>query len=1308
MDGEGNDGNELEHPEDVEGELEQFEFYSWKWEYDKPIYKKADAGGEPKKYDPPKECVLRCWGGCLNRETGETESACVFIKEFYPYVYITIPEKDCGGRTIKWTPAKIEILRNKLVKLLGNYGKKDNDTKKKKKKEDEPATKIEIDVVYKKTMRCYSTKPIRLFQVFFQSASMINLVKCKLRKRKEVQSVLPVKEVTAMGLEEVRGLYAFLTEEREVAVLNSVVSKLAEHNDSNSCVGNFPELNEQCYELQTALNQMKASESKVYYNEHSFPEVWGWPFALEFHEDWIDPLIKFWAITKNSPTGWKRLRGVNLVELQTTSCKHEWECRWDHIVSFQSDEMVAPLICSLDIETVTDRYQMSNTGVSADPDPYRVNDQVWMVGLRFNRFGRPAETESYIFTTHNCRPKKHPDSIVRLFVNKSRLLAEQEMLLAVRDLINERDPDIILGHNILGYDFQYMAKRAGWNDGIKPKSEVEAKARRPGNYLSEYLQLGRLFTDSSRNTRVLCPMIDNNWSSGAYKGMNFTYVEMYGRLILDLYPYMKRSYPSLETYKLGYLAEKYLKDAKGDVEYTEMYRIADRNIAKEVDRVITYLEKDTELPLRLLYKLNIWIDVIEISKVVGISIFELYTRGQGRRGLSQVYRRACKDFVMDLEEIPEITDKDREQLIEGGGVDERTLSGDPAVAEASQPDLADLVPPDAPKPKKKPTGKREKKYEGAYVRDPIPGRYNNVIVLDFKSLYPSIIRSHNIDYTTLVLDPTIPDEDTWVISWRDKITYLQYRFRFIRQNIWRGLVPQALDEFTAARDEARRQLKNHKHPDADKPLEGHESEYAVYDSRQKELKVSSNSVYGLMGSTMGRLGLMPGAMSVTAKGRESICLVMKTLEDHYSATIIYGDTDSAMFNIKGWSYETSYETGANIAKALSDLFPRPMELDFEKIFATFIILGKKMYAGKIYDKTKTKLVYFMKKGLITQRRDYSKFAKDTLETLLDRVTSDECDYMELENYIVSRIRLLLSGTVPIDELKLRKTYNPPYKSTQPHAQLAERMIEDGHDIHPGDIIYYVYVERPFKRASDVRVGLKIQDPVVCRNKGEKLDIPFYIEKQLRTRITALLNIFQPTWSFEFFHNPKATPADYLPGGEEGERYYMGVIKKIEGKYVRVENHTVTLPAEKLMEQLTSTVWHKKCVVAHLDKLFERHGWRRVWRKWWRSGDRVDRYAVSKPYANALRIDYRRERDGQCWICGELIGVPHYDEVPKTDKVAIKEAVKESNSLVGEKYDLAGRTGAQSADDVAIAAMEKHLWASHLALPILHPPWTTYV
>ena len=210
----------------------------------------------------------------------------------------------------------------------------------------------------------------------------------------------------------------------------------------------------------------------------------------------------------------------------------------------------------------------------------------------------------------------------------------------------------------------------------------------------------------------------DKWASQAFGKQNIIRFESDGRLFFDVCPFVKRNY-KLVNYKLSTVAEKFKVGEKDPLKPKDIFRCYREFTGSSLKRVGFYCVRDSVVATRIWEKINMWISVVEESGVNRVPIITLYTKGQQIKMYSQVY-----EYCMY-----------HNYVVESNGY----------------------------------VAKDDEHYTGALVLDAITGLYKKVVSLDFASLYPSIMISHNIDYSTCVLDDNIPDEDCHVFKWSEHV-----------------------------------------------------------------------------------------------------------------------------------------------------------------------------------------------------------------------------------------------------------------------------------------------------------------------------------------------------------------------------------------------------------------------------------------------------------------------------------------------------------------------------------------------------------
>src|SRR5262249_38635579 len=287
---------------------------------------------------------------------------------------------------------------------------------------------------------------------------------------------------------------------------------------------------------------------------------------------------------------------------------------------------------------------------------------------------------------------------------------------------------------------------------------------------------------------------------------------------------------------------------------------------------------------------------------------------------------------------------------------------------------------------------------GGLVLDSRPGLYRNVLVFDFKSLYPSLIRTFNIDPLTHV---PAPASSVDVIR-----TPGGAAFRRDEDGILPALVARLWDERAAAR--------------------------AAGDATESQaIKILMNSLFGVLGSPASRLFSPAVANAITLAGQHVIRLAAQAVERR-GYRVIYGDTDS-LFVDAGEADESSAattaetlraEVGDEVAAALAREFgcTSHLELEFEKVYTRFFLPevrggatgSKKRYAGLVGGRLEIV-------GLEAVRRDWSGVARRFQRELLELVLREE----PVEDFVRDRVADLRAGKLD-SELVYRKTVRKPH------------------------------------------------------------------------------------------------------------------------------------------------------------------------------------------------------------------------------------------------------------------------------------------
>jgi DNA polymerase delta subunit 1 len=655
--------------------------------------------------------------------------------------------------------------------------------------------------------------------------------------------------------------------------------------------------------------------------------------------------------------------------------------------------------------------------------------------------------------------------------------SETHMLMAFAEFIREVDPDIFTGYNVQNFDFPYIINRATALD--VPNS---------------FYEMGRVIGKKTTLKKT-------TFSSSAYGTRTSTDTICDGRIMMDVIQYMYRNH-KMSSYSLNAVSAEFLKQEKEDVHYS-MIGTLYRGTDEHRQRLSSYCLKDALLPTLLINKLMIVVNYIEMARVTGVPLSFLFSRGQQIKVLSMLYRKTGKVGIV-IPFIKKAIDKKRAREDDKDDHDDDPPTLYDQIMARKEIDDDDDDDDDGTT------------YEGATVLDPIKGYYDvPIATLDFASLYPSIMQAHNLCYTTWLRTPeeiaAVPEEQRETSP---------CGHTFVRESLKKGLLPLILDELLGARKRAKIDMKN----------ATTELEKAVMNGRQLALKVSANSVYGFTGAAAtGALPCVPISASVTAYGRTMIEATKNFTESHYcikngypaDSKVVYGDTDSVMVRFspsKDMTVAKSMELGLDAAKRITTIFPRPISLEFEKVYYPYLLLSKKRYAGLYWSKT-DKWDKLETKGIETVRRDNCKFVRSILSTCLTKILVDQ-DIPGAVAYTQSQISLLLQGKIDLSLLIISKSLSvepTAYKNPQPHAALTLKLRKRDPGSAPvvGDRVPYVLIQA----AKNAKTWEKAEDPLFAMENGLPIDADYYLHKQLIKPITRLFSSILPHPEHTFLVGP---------------------------------------------------------------------------------------------------------------------------------------------------------------------------------------------
>ena len=556
------------------------------------------------------------------------------------------------------------------------------------------------------------------------------------------------------------------------------------------------------------------------------------------------------------------------------------------------------------------------------------------------------------------------------------------LLQKLNDWFALHDPDIVIGWNVIQFDFRVLQQMA-------------ERYRVP-------LCLGRERSEIE-------------WREHGFKKGVF-FAQLAGRVIIDGIEALKSAFWSFSSFSLEAVSRELLGEGKAiDNPWDRMNEI-DRLFAEDKPALARYNLKDCELVTRIFHKTELMPFLLERSSVNGLPL-DKHGGSVAAFGHLYIPRMHRAGFVApNIGEVP--------------------AQGSP----------------------------------GGYVMDSRPGLYDSVLVLDYKSLYPSIIRTFLIDPVGLVEGMAEPDEQHSVAGFLDA--------RFSRQT---HCLPDIVAKIWEGRDEAKRQ--------GNQPL-------------SQALKIIMNAFYGVLGTDACRFFDPRLASSITLRGHE-IMLQTKTLIEAQGFDVIYGDTDSIFVWLKQAENEsTAKQIGQQLVTHVNQWWqshlwqtqqlPCALELEYETHYCRFLMPtirgtdqgSKKRYAGLVQEKDNQRMVF---KGLETVRTDWTPLAQVFQKELYLRIFRNE----PYQDYIRETIARLLAGELDsqlVYRKRLRRPLNEYIKNVPPHVRAA-RLADEYNQQHGRPLQY--------QNKGTIHYVMTLHGPQPVDYQTAPLDYESYLTRQLQ-------------------------------------------------------------------------------------------------------------------------------------------------------------------------------------------------------------------
>ncbi|XP_072532805.1 DNA polymerase zeta catalytic subunit isoform X2 [Salminus brasiliensis] len=426
---------------------------------------------------------------------------------------------------------------------------------------------------------------------------------------------------------------------------------------------------------------------------------------------------------------------------------------------------------------------------------------------------------------------------------------------------------------------------------------------------------------------------------------------------------------------------------------------------------------------------------------------------------------------------------------------------------------------------------------------------NSVVVLDFQSLYPSIVIAYNYCFSTClghVESLGTSDEFRFgctslrvppdlLHQLRNDITVSPNGIAFVKASVRKGVLPRMLEEILQTRLMVKGVMKSYRE---DKAL------LRLLDARQLGLKLIANVTFGYTSANFsGRMPSVEVGDSIVHKARETLERAIKLVNEtkKWGARVVYGDTDSMFVLLKGATKEQAFKIGHEIAEAVTATNPKPVKLKFEKVYLPCVLQTKKRYVGYMYETEDQKDPVFDAKGIETVRRDGCPAVAKILERSV-KLLFETRDISLVKQYVQRQCVKVLEAKASLQDLTFAKEYrgSASYRpgACIPALELTRRMMSYDRRLEPrvGERVPYVIV---YGTPGVPLIQLVRRPLEVLQDPSLRLNATYYITKQILppvARIFSLIGVDVFSWYQELPRIQKSScPSGSTVGEEVGRK-----------------------------------------------------------------------------------------------------------------------------------------------------------------------------
>ncbi|KAM0946265.1 putative DNA-directed DNA polymerase [Dioscorea sansibarensis] len=635
--------------------------------------------------------------------------------------------------------------------------------------------------------------------------------------------------------------------------------------------------------------------------------------------------------------------------------------------------------------------------------------------------------------------------------------SERALLNRLMIELHKLDCDVLVGHNISGFDLDILLHRA---QVCKVPSAMWSK-------------IGRL----KRSVMPKLTKGNSLYGSGASPGIMSCIA---GRLLCDTYV-CSRDLLREVSYSLTQLAKTQLKKDRKEIaphDIPAMFQMLSTLL-----ELVDYGENDARLSLELMFHLSVLPLTRQLTNISG----NLWGKTlQGARA-QRVEYLLLHSFHAKKYMVP---DKNSGRGKEMNTTKRRISAG----AEGDDNDNLNVDSmPQEDGDIEQGKGKKGPAYSGGLVLEPKKGLHDKyVLLLDFNSLYPSIIREFNICFTTV--ERSTDGAGTNLPSL-----------------IPVGVLPELLKNLVERRKMVKSWLKN---------ASGLKAQQL--DIQQQALKLTANSMYGCLGFSNSRFYAKPLAELITLKGREILQSTVDVVQNHLNFEVIYGDTDSIMIYTGLDDINKAKTIAGKVIQEVNKKYGC-LEIDLDGLYKRMLLLKKKKYAAvKVQFKNGIPYEVIERKGVDMVRRDWSDLSRDMGNFCLNQILSERSCEDVVESIHSSLMKVqeqMRNGEIDLEKYVIWKTLTKPPEDypdakNQPHVQVALRLKQNGYSGgSAGDTVPYVICcQQESTSGSSAGIAQRARHPDELKRDGGSwlIDINYYLSQQIHPVVSRLCASIQGT------------------------------------------------------------------------------------------------------------------------------------------------------------------------------------------------------